>query len=104
MNRICALHPLYIKIDIQIVRDIDKDNFKRSLVESMVHFCNKLGICLIAEGIETRDELKTLIRLGVHFGQGYYLSKPMPKMKKIPPMIKEYIANRSIPVIHKKRQ
>ncbi len=96
MNRICALHPLYIKIDIQIVRDIDKDNFKRSLVESMVQFCNKSGIYLIAEGIETRDELKTLIRLGVHFGQGYYLSKPMPKMKKIPPMIKEYIANRSV--------
>lgn len=96
MNRICALHPLYVKIDIQIVRDIDKDSFKRSLVESMVQFCNNSGIYLIAEGIETRDELKTLIRLGVHLGQGYYLSKPTPKMKKIPPMIKEYIANRSI--------
>lgn len=95
MNRICALHPLYIKIDIHIVRDIDKDNFKKSLVESMVQFCNKSGIYLIGEGIETRDELEALIRLGVHFGQGYYISRPMPKMKKIPPMIKEYIANKS---------
>ena len=93
MNRICALHPLYIKIDMQIVRDIDKDNIKRLLVESMVQFCNKSGIYLIAEGIETREELKTLIDLGVHLGQGYYLSKPMPKMKKIPSMIKEYITN-----------
>ena len=93
MNRICALHPLYIKIDMQIVRDIDKDNTKRLLVESMVQFCNKSEIYLIAEGIETREELKTLINLGVHLGQGYYLSKPMPKMRKIPSMIKEYIKN-----------
>lgn len=89
----CALEPQYIKIDMQIVRDIDKDNMKKALVESMIQFCEKAGIHLIAEGIETEEELKTLIKLGVHYGQGYYILKPQPVMEGISLALRELIKN-----------
>lgn len=91
--RVCALEPQYIKIDMQIVRDIDKDNMKKALVESMIQFCEKAGIHLIAEGIETEEELKTLIKLGVHYGQGYYILKPQPVMEGISLALRELIKN-----------
>lgn len=91
--RVCALEPQYIKIDMQIVRDIDKDNMKKALVESMIQFCEKAGIHLIAEGIETEEELKTLIKLGVHYGQGYYILKPQPAMEGISLALRELIKN-----------
>ena len=88
MNRVCNLNPEYIKIDREIIHDIDKDALKATIVESMVQFCRKSHIQLIAEGIETREELYTLINLGVNYGQGYYLKRPD---KEIAP-ISGYIA------------
>ena len=76
LNRICALRPKFIKLDIQMIHDIDKDHLKQSLIESCAIFCKNSGIKLIAEGIETADELKELIRLGVDYGQGYYIRYP----------------------------
>lgn len=91
MNRICALEPEYIKIDMEIVRNIDSDNLKKSLVESMIGFCKNVNIHLIAEGIETKQELKTLIKMGIPYGQGYYIAKPGPKMREIPQEISSYV-------------
>ena len=88
MNRVCKLNPEYIKIDREIIHDIDKDALKATIVESMAQFCRKSHIQLIAEGIETREELYTLINLGVNYGQGYYLKRPD---KEIAP-ISGYIA------------
>lgn len=93
MNRICALEPQYIKIDMQIVREINKDNMKKALVESMILFCDKAGIRLIAEGIETEEELKTLIKLGVHYGQGYYILYPKPTIEGVSLKVRELIKN-----------
>ena len=84
LNRVCEISPEFIKIDMQLVRDIHKDPLKRSAVSSTVDFCRNAGIRVIAEGIETEDELKTIIRLGVEFGQGYYLLHPEPKFQEIP--------------------
>lgn len=91
MNRICSLEPEYIKIDMAIVRNIDSDNFKKSLVESMIQFCENVNIRLIAEGIETRKELKTLIKMGIPYGQGYYLARPGQEMKDISQELKSDI-------------
>lgn len=76
LNRICAVSPDFVKIDMAIVRDIQKDPIKKSLVSSIVRFCEDSNINLIAEGIETIEELETLISLGVTYGQGYYLKRP----------------------------
>jgi|GEM_PF-5459175 len=61
---------------MNLIRDIDKDNIKQFLCKAMVGFCKNTGILLIAEGIETEEELKTLIKLNVDLGQGYFLGIP----------------------------
>jgi EAL domain-containing protein (putative c-di-GMP-specific phosphodiesterase class I)/GGDEF domain-containing protein len=76
LNRICVLEPHFIKIDMAIIRNINSDNIKKSLVKSFAIFCQNANIKLIAEGIETREELATLIELGIDYGQGYYLKRP----------------------------
>ena len=58
---------------MELIRDIDKDIIKYAMVKSLVEFATVSNIYLIAEGIETVDELKTLIELGVPYGQGYFL-------------------------------
>lgn len=83
INRVCAIRPEYIKLDIELIRDVDKDSIKQAIVENMVTLCRGIGIAVIAEGIETKEELKELIRLQVAFGQGYYLQRPQDSMMKL---------------------
>jgi diguanylate cyclase (GGDEF)-like protein len=88
LSRVCALSPNYIKIDREIVRDIRNQPNKKSLVGSIVKFCKEMNIVLIAEGIETEEELDTLIRLGVDYGQGYYLGMPAEEFLEPSPDLK----------------
>lgn len=91
LNRICALSPDFLKIDMAIVRDIDKDPIKQSLVESFVYFCETSGIQLIGEGIETEEELRTLVKLKVQYGQGYYIQRPVKSLSDIDAELKRKI-------------
>lgn len=68
--------PHYIKIDMDLIRDIDKDLFKEALINAFLNFSITTNIKLIAEGIETEAELAKLINMGVHYGQGYFLQRP----------------------------
>ncbi len=70
--------PDYIKIDRSLISDIQNDLKKQQLVTSIIEFCQDNQIQSLAEGVETVQELKTLIRLGVDLIQGYYTSKPKP--------------------------
>ena len=67
-----------MKLDISLVRHVDKDPARQAMVAGMAHFARNAGCELIAEGIETEDELGQLTRLGVSLGQGYLLGKPGP--------------------------
>ncbi len=78
--------PDFVKIDIHLIRDIDSDEIKQDLVETIVKFANKAGAFVSAEGIETVDELKKLKDIGVQFGQGYLFAEPaspFPKLKRL---------------------
>ena len=70
------LSPRYIKIDISIVRGIDTDRDKQQIVSNIVAYAHARSMQLIAEGIETEAQLRTVIGLGVDLLQGYYLSRP----------------------------
>ncbi len=83
LNLICDIVPHYLKLDISLIHDIHKDNIKYAMVKSMVDFANLTNIQLIAEGIESEEELKTLIKLGVHNGQGYFLRRPDKSLTQI---------------------
>lgn len=91
-NRIFFLHPKYVKIDISIISNIHNDSVKSSLVEGLVKFCHSENICLIAEGIETEAEMIQLIRLGVDYGQGYFLGRPEKELQDIPDSVRKVIA------------
>lgn len=80
MNRIIETRPQFLKLDMNIIRGLETDNFKQAIVKSFVQLSQETNIKLIAEGIETKEELKVLIRLGVYAGQGYYLQRPCPQM------------------------
>jgi len=85
--------PHYIKIDMDLVRDIDTDSFKQALMRTFVELCKLTGMKLIAEGIETEDELKTLILIGVYGGQGYFLQRPSTEFKDINEDVKVTLIN-----------
>lgn len=84
LNLISDIKPHFIKIDMNLVHNINADSMKYALVKSMIELSNISHIYLIAEGIETYEELKTLIGLGVQYGQGYYLQRPNEIIKEIP--------------------
>lgn len=94
LNIVASVRPNLIKLDMNLVRDIDKDEIKQLLCKTMVNFGRSAGIQLIAEGIETDEELKTLIKLKVDYGQGYFLGIPQEMLKNITPdnveLIKKY--------------
>ena len=76
LNMITDIHPHFIKLDMNLIRDIDKDATKQSLIKSFTEFASLTNTYLIAEGIETKQELLKLVEIGVHYGQGFYLQKP----------------------------
>ncbi|NLV85827.1 MAG: GGDEF domain-containing protein [Clostridiales bacterium] len=83
MNRIHSTLPQYLKIDMSIIRNIHLDAFKISMVNSMCNFCQEMGIYLIAEGIETEDELRQIMKLGIPYGQGYFFRRPASEFESL---------------------
>ncbi|WP_445167458.1 EAL domain-containing protein [Mycolicibacterium sp. Dal123E01] len=76
LNLLANLQPDLVKIDMGLVRDVDRDERRRAICKGIVAVSQDLGIKLIAEGIERRDELRCLEDIGVHLFQGYYIAKP----------------------------
>lgn len=75
-NILLRLHPRFIKIDMSVIRNIQLSTNKQILVSHAVEYARSNNMRIIAEGVETHDELKTLIDLGVDYVQGYCLAKP----------------------------
>lgn len=78
LSHIIQLAPDVIKLDMSLTRDIHTDPIRRSLAHALVHFAGETGAVIVAEGIEVDQERACLASLGVHFGQGYLISKPLP--------------------------
>ncbi|MCT9625986.1 EAL domain-containing protein [Pseudarthrobacter equi] len=76
MRHILELSPDLIKLDRDVIAGIDSDPARQALGTAMVGFAAGLGATLVAEGIETTDELATVTGMGMHAGQGYLLGRP----------------------------
>ncbi len=76
LESIVETKPEVVKIDHHIIREIEKDSYKQSVVRFIASFCKENNIISIAEGIETQEEFITVCRLGVNAGQGFFLFKP----------------------------
>jgi EAL domain-containing protein (putative c-di-GMP-specific phosphodiesterase class I)/GGDEF domain-containing protein len=68
--------PHFIKLDQALVRDIHRQGYKQHLVKSLVAFASSVDSTLIAEGVETWEELDVLLRLGIRHAQGYLVARP----------------------------
>jgi EAL domain-containing protein (putative c-di-GMP-specific phosphodiesterase class I) len=73
---ISNISPAIIKIDRELITDIDRNKRKETLVQGIVDYCNYIGIGCVAEGVSNRREMLKVIELGVHFLQGFYLGRP----------------------------
>lgn len=85
--------PQFIKIDIELIKNIHTDKTKQAIVKALVDVSNATHMTIIAEGIEKKEELLTLITLGVQYGQGFYLSRPATKFHKLDSELIQFIKN-----------
>lgn len=76
LRHVLRLEPDLIKLDKSITRNIDMRVRHQSLAAALLTFASGTSASIVAEGIETAEELATLKRLGVPYGQGYYLGRP----------------------------
>jgi EAL domain-containing protein (putative c-di-GMP-specific phosphodiesterase class I) len=83
LQHVLSLRPDIIKLDRALVEGIDQDEAKRALVEMIGTFGSRIDAWLLAEGIETAEELDVVVGLGVPLAQGYFLGRPGPAF---PPM------------------
>lgn len=73
----------YIKIDRSFVSNIETNKSDKVLCEVIVEMAHKLGFKVVAEGIETKEQLDFLLNIGCDYGQGYYFAKAMPEKEFI---------------------
>ena len=84
--------PNFVKIDRSLLSDIQKQPKKRHFVREIIQFCHDNDILALAEGVETSEELHTVILLGVDLIQGYYTARPAPEIiDAIPEAIRQEI-------------
>jgi EAL domain-containing protein (putative c-di-GMP-specific phosphodiesterase class I)/ActR/RegA family two-component response regulator len=76
LTSLAQLQPELIKIDMSLVRDIDREPTRRMLVGMMLGVAREMGMTVVAEGVETVAERDTLIELGCDLLQGYLFARP----------------------------
>ena len=79
--------PDFVKIDMDIVQGVEFDPNRKDIIKNLTSYAKSRGIKIIAEGIETREQLKCVLGLGVDYVQGYYLGRP----EFIPQKLKEEV-------------
>ncbi len=82
--RILKIQPNILKLDMELVQGISKDEDKQAIVNSIIEFCHQKEIKVVAEGIEEQQDLFYLIDNGADLVQGYYLAKPNFEFLDIP--------------------
>ncbi|MBI3525675.1 MAG: EAL domain-containing protein [Betaproteobacteria bacterium] len=78
MSYLKKFHIDYLKIDRSFVRDMSSDPGDLAIVEAIIVMAHKLGLKVVAEGVETIGQLDLLSAAGCDYGQGYFFAEPMP--------------------------
>ncbi len=94
LKLLSVIEPDFVKIDRHFISNIDKATVKFNLVDSIASVCHRIGIKVIAEGIEQEEELKVVMNMGIDLLQGYYLYKPSPILNG---------DRADIPILHSKK-
>lgn len=100
LRHLLALRPSLIKIDRELIQDVDRDEAKRALVSMLGTFASRVDAWILAEGVERVEELDALVSLGVPLVQGYCLARPAPPWAQLDVDLAHRLASRR-PVVHK---
>lgn len=77
LNLLAELQTDIVKLDMALVRNVNDDRIKASIIRGVIQTCQDLGIRIIAEGVETKEEYLCLERMGISLFQGFYFARPV---------------------------
>jgi EAL domain-containing protein (putative c-di-GMP-specific phosphodiesterase class I)/GGDEF domain-containing protein len=80
--------PQYLKLDMELAREVERHPYKQHLVRSLVSFAAAVDARVIAEGVESWAQLEVLARLGVRYAQGYLFARPAPTPPALDPEVR----------------
>jgi diguanylate cyclase (GGDEF)-like protein/PAS domain S-box-containing protein len=90
----------YIKIDRSFVSLLSQGNEDATLCQAIIAMAHQLGICVVAEGVETREQHDILQRAGCDYGQGYWYGRPMPAQELTERLRAQHRAPQPAPAEH----
>ncbi|MBZ4682468.1 MULTISPECIES: EAL domain-containing protein [Thermodesulfobacterium] len=90
LDALINLYPNYIKISRELIREIHLNPIKRDLFKALVEVATAHNILVLAEGVETLEEAKSLYNLGIYLMQGFLFAKPNPEPIYELPMLKNF--------------
>lgn len=82
LKLLAQIKPDFIKLDMDLIRDVDRDVYKSRVASKLLEMARELGVQTIAEGVETEGEWQWSVEHGADFAQGYYFSRPAPSPPK----------------------
>lgn len=84
LKMLSMIEPELVKIDCHFISNIDKATVKYNLVDAIATACHRMGIKIVAEGIEREEELSIIMNMGIELLQGFYLCRPAPDLRDRP--------------------
>lgn len=76
LRLLAAFQPDFVKVELDLVRGVDQNPVRSAIIQGRYEICLDIGCQVIAEGVETREELEALREIGITLYQGYYFAKP----------------------------
>lgn len=91
LETVMALRPHFVKLSDVLTRGVSKSTVKREMVRSLQRIAEAIDAVIVAEGIETLDDLAVLCELGVRYGQGFFLARPGPPFPRMTDEVKRAV-------------
>jgi len=94
LQRIMELRPNWLKLDRELTAGVERDPYKQNLLDVLMRFTRVSGVRLVAEGVETFDQLDALLTLGVRHAQGYLIGRPAERLSGLAMPLSNWISAR----------
>ncbi|WP_216321931.1 EAL domain-containing protein [Deinococcus aestuarii] len=94
LTYLSELRPDVVKLDRGLVRDLHGDDPRVPLVSALIRYAHDLGVRVVAEGLETQEEVQIVYELGTDYAQGYFLGRPVEQASGLTPQALHYWATR----------
>lgn len=91
LETVMALRPHFIKISDILTKGVSSSTVKREMLRSLGRIAEAIDAVIVAEGIETADDLAVLVDLGVRYGQGFFLARPGPPFPVVSADVKDTV-------------